>query len=82
MKKILSSLVLILLLSNFIACSSDNQDGIEIEKMILSQEYTLNIGDEINKVNSDATIEIIQNSENNDTIYILTQGEAEISRLK
>lgn len=80
MKNILSSLGLILLISNFIACSND--DGSGIENMILDKEYKLNAGDEINKISSDATIEIIQNSEKDYTEYVLVQGEAEIIRLK
>ncbi len=87
MKKILITLASILLVMGVGACSSDNNDNTTQEtppvviQMIIDQPYTLNIGDEIKKISSDATVEITQNSQEADTEYTLVQGEAEIVRV-
>ena len=83
MKKILMSLATLLLVVNFIGCSSDSTTSGEkqvVEAMVIDENYTLAIGDKINRLSDDATIEITQNSQDSDTFYTLLEGEAEILR--
>lgn len=64
------------------ACSESgpSEEPQVIETMVLAEAYTLNIGDEIKKVTSDAKLSIVQNSKNSETDYTLIEGEAEIWR--
>ena len=86
MKKILILLTTLLLVLNFTACSKDdvtgeNSKNIEvIEAMMINENYTLSIGDKISKLTDDARIQISQNSKEDQTVYTLLVGEAEIHR--
>ena len=85
MKKIIITLASFLLIIGISGCSGDSDDTTQenppvVIQMIINQPYTLNIGDEIKKISSDATVEITQNSQEADTEYTLVQGEAEIVR--
>lgn len=86
MKKILISLATLLLVINFIGCSNDGSSdtssnkGEVVEAMVIDVNYTLAIGDKLNRLTDNATIEITQNSKENEAVYTLIMGEAEIVR--
>ena len=83
MKKIVTLLATLLLVVNFTACSSDDvtSDAEQVvEAMVLDANYTLAIGDTINRLSDDATVEITQNSQEDETVYTLVEGEAQIIR--
>ena len=80
MKKIIILLISFLLLISFSACGGSSDSTPIAQEMVIGQVYTLDIGDEINKITLDAIVEISQNSENNETTYTLLVGEAEIVR--
>lgn len=61
----------------------DNSSSIiepTVESMVLNQSYTLAIGEEIQRVTEDTKLKITQNSEDDEAVYILVEGEAEILR--
>lgn len=80
MKNIITVLASLLLVMGLSGCGESSCTSQVVETMILDQPYALNIGDEIQKITPDANIEIVQNSEEDQTQYTLVVGEAQIIR--
>jgi len=58
----------------------DNNDYGTNERMITDKTYTINSGDEIEKISEDPTIEVVTNLETGVTTAKLISGEAAIIR--
>lgn len=80
MKHIIIVLANFLLVMGLSGCGGNSGTSQVVEIMVIDQPYTLNIGDEIQKVTPDANIVIVQNSEEDQAKYTLVVGEAEIIR--
>ena len=83
MKTILTTLATLLLVINFTGCGSDDTSSEKqqvVEAMVFDTNYTLAVGDTINRVTEDASIQITQNSQEDEAVYTLLGGEAEIVR--
>jgi hypothetical protein len=83
MKKIVTLVATLLLLVSFSACGGGSDSSAKaqvVESMVLDGNYTLAIGDKINRLTDDAEIQITQNSKDNEAVYTLVAGEAEIVR--
>jgi uncharacterized protein YcfL len=80
-------LIILLVIFGFVGCGVNNtttesssDDTPSAEKMVLNKAYTLEDGAKINKLSDDATIKIVQNSNEDKPTYTLIKGEAEIIR--
>lgn len=81
MKHIIIALVSLLLVMGLGGCGGSSSGISQVaETMVINEPYTLNIGDEIQKITLDANIVIVQNSGENQAQYTLVVGEAEIIR--
>jgi len=81
MKHIIIVLANLLLVMGLSGCDGSSSGTSQVvETMVIDQPYTLNIGDEIQKVTPDASTEIVQNSGQDQAQYSLLVGEAEIIR--
>ena len=82
-KKVISLLFAVVIAISFSACenkSKKKNNSSNIETMIINEKYSLNVGDEIQKITDDAKLKISQNSESDVTTYELIKGGAEIIR--
>jgi len=82
-KKVISLLFAVVIAISFSACenkSKKKNNSSNIETMIINEKYSLNVGDEIQKITDDAKINISQNTESDIATYMLIEGEAEIIR--